>query len=207
MGMHAFNNALRKKSMPDLRHQQQHPLYSNLAYQQHQPHSQSPTLSGASSHSNITPRHSTQDLRAVAASANNRRSMYMHTFAAGENNIIPPVPALPANLMQNAHSTGSMHKTNPPTPISAPAANNNNSDRHSIIFGSGSVDLNSDGMPKAASSLPASTLSLDSKIVGSPVTPVAPASAAAGGVVRQPRGPDNATSWTRASASISSATM
>lgn len=207
MGMHAFNNALRKKSMPDLRHQQQHPLYSNLAYQQHQPQSQSPTLSGASTHSNITPRHSTHDLRAVAASANNRRSMYMHTSAPGENNNIPPVPALPSNLMQNTRSNGSLQTMNTPMPISAPPTNSNNSDRHSIIFGSGSVDLNSDGMPKVATSLPTSTLSLDSKIVGSPVTPIAPASTAAGGVVRQPRGPDNATSWTRGSTAMSSATM
>lgn len=191
--------------MPDLRNQQQHPLYSNPAYQQSYSQSQASIPSGGSSspHSNITPRHSTHDLRAVAASANNRRSMYMHTAAPGENNNIPPVPTLPANLMQNGLSNGQQQNNKQSASTAVPS--NNGSDRRSIIFGSGSVDLNLEGLPKAASSLTTSTLSLDSKIVGSPVTPVN--SASAGGVVRQPRGPDHATSWTRSAGNAPSTAL
>lgn len=227
MNMQGFTNALRKKSMPDLRHQQQHPLYSNLEYQQYpksassgssryggQPNSISPPMSStasSSSHSNITPRHSTHDLRSVAASASNRRSMYMHTAAPGENNSIPPVPALPANLLHNG--TGSLpsnamvgNAAMAPGPASATANGSISSgpDRHSLIFGSGSVDfdngsssIGSSAVPRSGASLPTSTLSLDSKIVGSPVK-----GDANGGVVRQPKGPDNASSWTRANAII-----
>lgn len=231
MNMQGFTNAMRKKSMPDLRHQQQHPLYSNLDYQQypsspargggsagfHQQHSQpqshsiTPPLSANHSQqggANITPRHSTHDLRAVAASASNRRSMYFNTAAPGEDNSIPPVPALPANLLQqqqqqqqsqlqhNGLPSNAMMNSNP----TSASTNGSGSDRHSVIFGSGSVDLDNNLMPKGGGSpLTASTLSLDSKIVGSPVKGD-PSSAAANGVVRQPRGPDNTSSWTRAAA-------
>ncbi|KAK9896355.1 hypothetical protein P389DRAFT_196449 [Cystobasidium minutum MCA 4210] len=228
MNMQGFTNAMRKKSMPDLRHQPQHPLYSNPDYQQYPSsaqggssfHQQQHQHANNATQANVTPRHSTHDLRAVAASASNRRSMYFHTSAPGEDNSIPPVPALPANLFQqnnnNNNNNSSSSITGLPsnavggsTPNSAPPNGNSSSshgsgsDRHSIIFGSGSVDLDNTSIipPKSANNiLQASTLSLDSKIVGSPVKsdPSSAAAVSANGVVRQPRGPDNASSWTRA---------
>ena len=235
MAMHGFSSALRKKSMPDLRHQQQHPLYGIPDYQQHSSQQQQrhaghaqqtqqingsgfvTGTSSASHHSNVTPRHSTHDLRAVAASATNRRSLHMHTSAPGEG--VPPVPAVPLNLafqqQQQQQSLQHINGISTSLPTSAPPADNS---RHSFIFGShagsgsisgsasgsGSLDLShgsNDVMPKTASSLPTSTLSMDSKIVGSPVNSNAASNGnVAGAVVRQPRGPDSASSWARAAA-------
>ena len=184
--------ALRKKSMPDLRHQQAHPssAASGTPPINTSTHnglhgvpfggSASPPLpsgssggSGTGSASGVATRHSNHDLRRPRSA-----------FYGSADFSIPPVPALPANLP--ALAAGGSSGAGGPSEASPRLAN-----RSSMLFG----QLQLQQQPQSQSqSQPQSALDafveadFVNKAVGSPVS---------AGALRQPRGPDGSNTWAR----------
>jgi hypothetical protein len=184
--------ALRKKSMPDLRHQQAHPssAASGTPPINTSTHnglhgvpfggSASPPLpsgssggSGTGSASGVATRHSNHDLRRPRSA-----------FYGSADFSIPPVPALPANLP--ALAAGGSSGAGGPSEASPRLAN-----RSSMLFG----QLQLQQQPQSQSqSQPQSALDafveadFVNKAVGSPIS---------AGALRQPRGPDGSNTWAR----------
>ena len=126
--------AMRKKSMPDLRHQQSHPYPIPNQQYYSQGMSTSPLLSSAStsSASLLTPKHSNYDLRA----ASRRQDLSL-----------PPLPAQFQSPFSAAAAMSSFQGQSPHVSASAEPQH-----RHSLLFSQSSDDDSSPGLARAVGS-------------------------------------------------------
>lgn len=162
---------MRKKSMPDLRHQQQYP-YNSQMISQGLPSPGSNLLSGGQ-HDSITPRHSAYDLRAA-----NRRSALMNGIDLSSNPIIGPgPPGLPSSA-----SSPALQSVVGSSALDLVANVGTLPGRSNLSFASPAQTPGA-GIREAQDIQPPL-----SKAVGSPAN-----------TLRQPRGPDSSTSWARGS--------